>query len=143
MMNKFAELTAVTEAQFQAEQAKLRDILVLEKKLRDEAAMLEQQHAKARETYHADVAGSRVYGGDVLWQGWVSRSRRTLQIELARVLMQKGQMIRVLQRAHGRKLASEEIAQAAGEEHRARREKMQIELEQSLKLADMARKTRL
>ena len=140
MSDELSDLVALTSAQFQAEQAKLRDILALEKKLREETAELERRHADAQASYHADISGARVYGGDVLWQGWVSRSRRALQIELAQVLMRKGQMIRALQRTYGRKMASENIADEADLSERAKREKRQIEEQQGLNQIDLARK---
>ncbi|QFT95153.1 hypothetical protein FIU86_20050 [Roseovarius sp. THAF9] len=136
MKDDFNELVAITDARFRAEQAKLRDILQAEKRLRDKAAELEAAQYAARQQYASECAGQRVYGGDVLWHGWIGRARRQLQIELARVLVEKGNRMSALGQAHGRKIASESLETDARRKKRAESQKQTIEREQALFLLD-------
>lgn len=136
MSDDLRDLVAITNARFQAEQVKLRDILQQEQRLRAKVAELDEQHRAAKAPYLSDGLGQRVYGGDVLWQGWVARTRRQLQIELAQVLAEKGQKISALSKAHGRKLASEALEEAALKGKRADRLRQQVEQEQGLFLLD-------
>lgn len=134
MSAEYRELSEITEARFQAEQMKLRDILEKERRLRAQAADLEEAHRAALTHYGAETAGQRAYGGDVLWQGWVGRARRQLQMELARVLVEKGQRLGTVNRAHGRKLASESLEEGEAQRQRIARQNRQIEQEQALLL---------
>lgn len=136
MNDDFQELVAITNARFQAEQAKLRDILQEESRLRAKVAELDEAQQAAREQLASECAGQRAYGGDVLWQGWVGRSRRQLQIELTRVLVEKGQRMSALNHAHGRKIASETLEERAIRRKNQEQQKRQIEQEQSLFLLD-------
>lgn len=135
-----ADLVKLNQARFQAEQAKLRDITMAEARLRKAVADLEEHHRAAQDLQRADIQGHRSIGGDVLWQGWVGRSRRSLQIHLAQVLVQKGQKLQALQRAHGRKLASETLLDDASATQRKQSEKIKIEQEQRLILLNEARR---
>ena len=126
------DLARLSAAVFDAEQARLREVLAEESRLRRALLTLEEQHRAAQAAQSGELAGQRSFGGDVLWQGWVSRSRRDLQIELAQVLARKGRMIRDMQKAHGRKQAAEELLQNAISAHEKTCLKRQFELEQSL-----------
>ncbi|KRS11309.1 hypothetical protein XM53_17170 [Roseovarius atlanticus] len=136
MKDDFNELVAITDARFRAEQAKLRDILQEEKRLRDKASELEAAQRGAQLQYASECAGQRIYGGDVLWLGWIGRARRQLQIELARVLVEKGKRMSALSHAHGRKIASESLESDARRKERAESQKQDIEQEQALFLLD-------
>ena len=60
----------------------------------------------------------RQIGADVLWQGWVGRTRESLNIELAQILAQKEYMKSALQRAFGKQAAAKElVADAAKQAH--------------------------
>jgi len=132
------DLVAITRARFMAEQGKLRSIVERENALRADAQAIDDQHKAAQSHFESGPSAQTVYGGDVLWQAWVGRSRRQLQMELAQVLVQKGQMMSALQRAHGRKLASESLQSQAHADRQKHHDQRQIEVEQSLLMMDLA-----
>lgn len=106
MTQTLSDLTKLTEALYQAETAKMQDLLMQEAKLRQDLARLEEHRRTNRDLPDADLQGVRQIGADLLWQGWVGRSKADLQTELARVLARKGQMIGQLRRAFGKHQAA-------------------------------------
>lgn len=121
------ELSVLAEAHFQHEQAKMHGILAEEADLREALAQLEDRHRRAREARLNDPLAQGVFGGDVMWQGWVCRSRQELQMRLAQVLARKSTMMRGLARAHGKKTAAETLAEAASAEGRMTAQKARNE----------------
>lgn len=106
MSQTLSDLTKLTEALYQAETAKMQDLLLQEAKLRQDLAGLEEHRRANRDLPDAALQGVRQIGADILWQGWVGRSKADLQAELARVLARKGQMIGQLRRAFGKHQAA-------------------------------------
>lgn len=125
-------LVELTHVKFEAEQSRLQDIVAQENRLRGELRRLEDRHRAAQAEQQSQFNGQRAFGGDVLWQAWVTRTRHDLQIRLAQVLAQKGRMMRSLQLAHGRKLAAKEVFASHEQSCRTARRRRDCEAEQSL-----------
>lgn len=134
MSDEYSDLAEMTRARYQAAQLPLRAVLERERHLRARLAALEQQHQSALSRLGSGLSDQRFYGGDVLWQGWIGRARRQLQMELAQVLAEKGRHLRTIGLAHGRKLAAEGLTEAARQARKAKLEKWSMEREQSLYL---------
>lgn len=137
---QFTDLVALTEARFRTQEARLKEVAAEEKALRERIRALEAQHAKAQNVHHADPAGQGRYGGDILWQGYVARSRRDLQISLAQVLARKGQIMKDLQEAHGRKLSAEDLERNNRISTRTKAQNRTTEQERALMLVRAARR---
>ena len=115
------DLAEVTEALYQAELARVQDILRDETRLRQDLARLSAHHQANRALPEADLDGLRRIGGDVLWHGWVGRNRVRLQEELARVLVRKAGALRKLRSGFGKAEAVRHLhAQAREADARAR-----------------------
>ncbi|GAW36406.1 hypothetical protein RA2_03476 [Roseovarius sp. A-2] len=99
---EFDDLAEVTEALYQAELARVQDILRDETRLRQDLARLSAHHQANRALPQADLDGLRRIGADVLWHGWVGRNRVRLQEELARVLVRKAGALRKLRAGFGK-----------------------------------------
>ncbi len=113
------QLADLLEAAQRADAARLRDIRAQEDDLRMAIARLE-----ARVSGHAVLPavqwqGFHATGADMLWQRWAERTRRDLQMRLARVLAQKETAIAALRRSHGR---SEAAARLVADHAEARRQ---------------------
>ena len=126
----FEELSILADARFQAEKAKMQHILEEEAEIRRAIARLEDRHQRARESEAAPFSPQRAFGGDVLWQGWVSRMMRDLQTRLAQVLVRKNAMQRELARAFGKTVASDGLlcevrAKRAAKQAKSRDEALQ------------------
>ena len=121
------EITQITDALLEVELAKLREVSAKEAALRAEIADLEA-HRKASLNLPEDgLLSVRAVGADVLWQSWIGRNKQRLNMELARLLVEKARMAKQAQKAFGRDLAANDLAQDA--ESDARREAAKARLE--------------
>ncbi|KAE9630787.1 hypothetical protein FEE96_08640 [Parasedimentitalea maritima] len=103
------QMAAVTEAQYLREHAKIKPILDAEAALRGKLAKLDAQMKETRQQSEQDHA-MRALGADLLWQGWHSRTRRQLNIELAQVTARKLKAMDQVRKAFGRKHAVQTMA---------------------------------
>ena len=126
------DLARLTSAQKSAQEARMQKLISEENEIRRQIADLEESHANARATPPDQMSGLRQIGADILWQGWVSRSRQQLQIKLAQVLARKGAVTRDLRIAHGRNNAAEALCRTAAIQERDNRQKSRVQQEQSL-----------
>jgi len=106
---KLDQMAAVTQAQYLREHAKIKPILDAEADLRGKLAKLDAQMKETRQQGEQDHA-MRALGADLLWQGWHSRTRRQLNIELAQVTARKLMAMDKVRKAFGRKHAVETMA---------------------------------
>lgn len=143
MLTPLIELATLTDALYQAQLAKLHKLVEAERKLRRDLDALETHQRANLALPDAQLCAPRQIGADVLWQGWVSRSRQELNRQLALVLAQKAQMMRTLRSAHGKRHAAKELLKDAQSEHRHRRDAKRNHQEQSLLLlkSHMGRQT--
>lgn len=103
------QMAAVTEAQYLQEHAKVKPILDREAELRGQLAKLDSQIRDTRTQADGDHS-MRALGADLLWQGWHTRTRRELNMQLAQVTAQKLTAMDKLRAAFGRKHAVETMA---------------------------------
>ncbi|WP_323781120.1 hypothetical protein [Leisingera sp.] len=103
------QMAAVTAAQYMQEHAKIQPALAREAQLRGQLAKLNSQVQAARAQADSDHT-MKALGADLLWQGWHSRTRRQLNLELAQATAQKLRMMDQLRKAFGRKHAVETMA---------------------------------
>jgi len=106
---KLDQMAAVTEAQYMREHAKIKPILDEDAALRGKLAKLDAQIQETRQQGEQDHA-MRALGADLLWQGWHSRTRRQLNIELAQVTARKLKAMDQVRKAFGRKHAVQTMA---------------------------------
>ncbi|NIZ60474.1 hypothetical protein DL239_05730 [Sedimentitalea sp. CY04] len=106
---KLDQMAAVTEAQYLREHAKIKPILDEDAALRGKIAKLDAQIKETRQQAENDHA-MRALGADLLWQGWHSRTRRQLNIELAQVTARKLKAMDQVRKAFGRKHAVQTMA---------------------------------
>ncbi|MEQ8897797.1 MAG: hypothetical protein RID23_11950 [Roseovarius sp.] len=126
------DLVRITAAARRVEEARMQRLVEEETALRAELDDLDAARRANQALGETDLAASRSVGADMLWQGWVARSRRQLQIRLARVLARKGDALRDLRKAYGRGDAAQSLLDEAGKEEADARTKGRIEQEQSL-----------
>lgn len=103
------DLKNLTDALYRVEQQKLAKLSAKESELRQKLSELEQHRRNNTSLPANEFLGLREIGADVLWQGWVIRTRQNLMVELAQVLAQKAGMRPALQRAFGKQMASAQI----------------------------------
>lgn len=120
-MEKLAQLKslkAITDAKYLAEQAAFQSILAEEASLRAELIRLKEMLQVSRTTSLAP-SEMRAIGADILWQGWIGRSRGVVNIKLARILAIKESRMQSVRKAYGKVLVVEElIAKTTTAQHR-------------------------
>ncbi len=102
--DKIDQMAAVTEALYLKEFRCIGSILSDEAELRGKLTRLDAQVAMNRKV-SVDLHAMRVLGADLLWQGWTTRTRRQLNIELAQVLARKSAVMERVRLAFGRQQA--------------------------------------
>ncbi len=117
-MNDLKQLKQATEAAYQVEQAKLRDVLRKEADLRQALADLDEKRRASRSLPADQLAAPRAIGADMLWQGWTQRTRQDLNVQLAQVLVAKAEKMAALTQAFGR---SEVVSALQAQQKTARR----------------------
>ena len=99
------KLVELSQAVQEADAAKLQAIRAEETRIRAQLAALDARHKEARALPMADALPLHRLGGDMLWQVWVGRRRRDLQMQLARCLARQGAARRALQKSFGKRTA--------------------------------------
>ena len=118
--DRLRALHRAAEAAYRREHEKLRPVLAEEARVRGALARLDAQIAGA----HVDLATNhtlQAVGAGLLWQGWSQKTRRDLNIELARATAQKLAGLDGLRRAFGRKEALLRLIEKAETARRAER----------------------
>jgi hypothetical protein len=117
-MDDLKQLKQATEAAYQVEQAKLRDVLRREADLRQALTDLDEKRRVSRTLPADQLAAPRAIGADMLWQGWTQRTRQDLNMQLAQVLVTKAEKMAALTQAFGR---SRVVSALLAEQKTARR----------------------
>ncbi|MEO0751715.1 MAG: hypothetical protein AAFY25_07920 [Pseudomonadota bacterium] len=104
-----SELIRLSQAQQDADAAHLQIIHTEEKRLRAQLAALDCRHKTTQSLNLEETLPQRRLGVDMLWQVWVGRRRRDLQIQLAHCLARKGAAKRALQKSFGKRFALERV----------------------------------
>lgn len=114
-MNTLTQLTAllaVTQAKYDQQQQSFGKLVSEENRLRTE---LEQLDAAARraQTEPNGESEMRAIGADIIWQGWVARSKTRLNHKLAQVLALKLHQLAQVKQAYGKVLVIKELRDQA------------------------------
>ena len=114
-MNTLTQLTAllaVTQAKYDQQQQSFGKLVSEENRLRTE---LEQLDAAARraQTEPNGESEMRAIGADIIWQGWVARSKTRLNLKLAQVLALKLHQLAQVKQAYGKVLVIKELRDQA------------------------------
>lgn len=126
--SKLGQMLNVTEAAYLGEFQKVKDILATEASVRQRLAQLDKQITDNQRST-VNEHSMKTVGADILWQGWVSRTRRELNIELAQVMARKLVAMDGVRHAFGRQKAVENlIEQDKKNQKRAAENRLQARL---------------
>ena len=104
------DLAALSDASYRARLTAMRDIVIREAGLRRDLAALSDRRRETQHLSESQLSAPRRIGADIQWQGWLDRRQRDLQTELAQTLARKADAFTRLSRAHGRMVASRDLA---------------------------------
>lgn len=125
--SRLEQMSQVTSAIYLSELQKVQKILNEESRLRKELSRLDAQSEAGRQAAAKDLSIQTV-GADFLWQAWLSRTRRQLNIELAQVMAQKLTAIGRVRNAFGRKTSVQSICASIQKEQRKANQKNALEV---------------
>lgn len=101
---RLSELSALTEAEFQARQARMTRLRLREQAIRDTMRKIEADRAEQLAGLH--LADPAVRAGAVLaWETWVEQRQKALTLDLARLRVEMAEAKEALARSFGRDTA--------------------------------------
>lgn len=122
---KLRHMARVTEAAYLHEFQKVQGILAEEARLRQNLLQLDAQACENTKVIARDTSMKSV-GADLLWQAWLSRTRRQLHIELAQVMAQKLTAMDRVRNAFGRNNAVSVMHEKVENDRRSKLQKQAL-----------------
>lgn len=108
VLSDLQKLQMATKVAYQQRQQSFQKVVAEEARLRQELQRLTGLDQQAREQFSHNQ-NMRAIGADVLWLGWVGRSKTAVNIELARVLAVKEHHLSEVRKAYGKRLVAEQL----------------------------------
>lgn len=108
MTTDLEQLLVISTTQYDHQRQVFSKVVAEESHLRQELLRLNDLDQTV-EVDTASVSGMRVVGADVLWQGWLSRSKAALNMQLARVLAIKAHEQEKVRKSFGKVVALREL----------------------------------
>ncbi|AEI96254.1 MULTISPECIES: hypothetical protein [Roseobacter] len=96
----------IFDLQFKKKQGAFLAVVQKEQQLRGQLKKLDTQVRNSQIHEHQNM---QAIGADVIWQSWVERSKKTLNLELAQVLAQKETLLSNVRKDYGKLLVSREL----------------------------------
>ncbi|MBM1321049.1 hypothetical protein JQT77_01230 [Sulfitobacter mediterraneus] len=107
-MADLQKLQMATRIAYQQRQHRFQTVLAEEARLRQEIQRLDGLDQQVREQFLQNQ-NMRAIGADVLWLGWVGRSKTAVNMELSRVLAVKEHHLSEVRKAYGKRLVAEQL----------------------------------
>ena len=110
-MNSVTELEAllaITQVKYDQQQQSFQKLVSEENRLRTELMRLDGT-ARQAQNGHEGEAEMRAIGADIIWQGWVARTKTELNLKLAQVLALKLHHLAQVKNAYGKVLVVKEL----------------------------------
>lgn len=97
----------IFDLKFKKKQGAFLAVVQQEKQLR---AQLKKLDTQARTSQIQEHQNMQAIGADVIWQSWIERSKKSLNMELAQVLAQKETLLSNVKKDYGKLLVSRELS---------------------------------
>ena len=107
-LDDLGALHLVTQAAYAQKQQTFQKLVAEENRLRGELSRLDALLRESRRS-DRDAREMRAIGADLLWQGWIGRSKHQLNLQLARVLAVKEHHLAEVRQAFGKKSVVERL----------------------------------
>lgn len=123
-VKNLAMMQQLVEIKYRQQQESFARLIVQENSLRASLGQLDMQLAQSRKNPDAQ---QNAIGADVLWNAWVGRKKRELNMKLAQVLAIKERHIAQVRRAYGKVVVTETLLTQATQEASQKRARSQLE----------------
>lgn len=105
-LDDLAKMRQLVKIKYRQQQESFARLLAQEGRLRTALQQLDDHLAAS----HSSEDGShKAIGADVLWQAWVGRKKRDLNLQLAQVLAVKERHVAQVRRAYGKVLVTDNL----------------------------------
>lgn len=102
-LKELSTMQALVQIKYQQQQESFTRLLAQEDRLRRSLRQLDENLNASRSS---DDTSQKALGADVIWQAWVGRKKRELNIQLAQVLAVKERHIAQVRQAYGKVLVT-------------------------------------
>ena len=124
------QLADVVQAKYEQQQQRFAGLIARENQLRAELKRLDDMRRNTNAPA-ASLTQMKAIGADVLWLGWVGRSKKALNIQLAQILAQKEYHLKAVRMAYGKLLVVQEMRDDA--KMKALRQSAQGQMDQAIR----------
>lgn len=105
-LTQIAMMQQLVEVKYRQQQESFGRLMKQETTLRASLRQLDDYMAESR---NAPDTEQRAIGADVIWQAWIGRKKRELNMQLAQVLAVKERHIAQVRHAYGKVLVTDEL----------------------------------
>lgn len=126
-LDDLAMLQTLVEVKYRQQQESFARLMQQENRLRHALRQLDIHMAESRSS---DDTPQKAIGADILWQSWIGRKKRELNMQLAQVLAVKERHIAQIKKAYGKVLVTETLYSGARKD--AQQKKAQSRLDRAI-----------
>lgn len=105
-IDDLATMKTLVSIKYQQQQESFARLLAQENKLRNSLLQLD---AHLTESRNSDDTSQKAIGADVVWQAWIGRKKRELNMQLAQVLAVKERHVAQVRYAYGKVLVTDAL----------------------------------
>lgn len=126
-LDDLAMLQTLVEVKYRQQQESFARLMQQENRLRQALRQLDIHMAESRSS---EDTPQKAIGADVLWQSWIGRKKRELNMQLAQVLAVKERHVAQVRKAYGKVLVTETLYSGARKD--AQQKKAQSQLDRAI-----------
>lgn len=124
MINDLAMMRKLVEVKYSQQQESFARLMTQESRLRTSLRQLDIHLDESRK--NTDT-GQKAIGADVVWQAWVGRKKRELNMQLAQVLAVKERHIAQVRNAYGKVLVTDALFDDVSKQAKQKRAQSQLD----------------
>lgn len=118
------KMQQLVDLKYRQQQESFARLVAQETRLRASLLQLNEQLNQSR---NSDDNSQRAIGADVLWQAWVSRKKRELNMQLSQVLSIKERHIAQVREAYGKVLVTNTLLEVLSKEEKQKTAQSQLD----------------
>lgn len=126
-LNDLAMMRTLVDVKYRQQQESFARLMVQENRLRSSLRQLDDYLSDSR---NSDDAPQKAIGADVVWQAWIGRKKRELNMQLAQVLAVKERHVAQVRKAYGKVIVTDALHEKVRKAHAQK--KAQSELDRAI-----------
>ncbi|MBB3994009.1 hypothetical protein GGR95_001650 [Sulfitobacter undariae] len=124
VISDLKEMQKLVDVKYRQQQESFARLLIQEDSLRKSLLRVDEHLADSRCNADAD---QKEIGADILWQAWLGRKKKELNMHLAKVLATKEQHIEQVRKAYGKVRITNALLSDESKKAKQKREKIQLD----------------